>query len=172
VSDDQKPIPGSRPRGGLWDGPEARAWRLAGALCGLVVALDQGAKALVAANLVPGEQVDVLGPLGLTLSHNRGVAFGLAGGGGARLVLLTVVALAVVGVLFARNPTRPGIWVAVGLLAGGALGNLADRVRDGAVTDYVDLPSWPAFNLADVAITAGVALLVLLYLAPHRTADG
>lgn len=141
----------------------SRAWRLAGALSGLVVVLDQGTKALVAANLAPGERADVLGPLDLTLSHNRGVAFGLASGGGAGLVLLTAVALGVVGVLFARNPTRPGIWVAVGLLAGGALGNLADRIREGSVTDYVDLASWPTFNLADVAITAGVLLLVLTY---------
>jgi len=56
------------------------------------------------------------------------------------------------------------MWVATGLLAGGAIGNLADRVRAGAVTDYVDLPPWPPFNLADVAITAGVLLLVFLYL--------
>jgi signal peptidase II len=142
----------------------ARAWRLAGALCGLVVVIDQGAKALVEANLVPGEHIDVLGPLSLTLAHNRGVAFGLASGGGAALVALTVAALLFVGVLFARNPTRPGIWVAVGLLAGGALGNLADRVRAGAVTDYVDVLSWPPFNLADVAITLGVLALALSYI--------
>lgn len=146
-------------------GPGARAWRLAGALCGLVVVLDQGAKALIEANLVPGEHVDVVGPLGFTLAHNRGVAFGLASGGGGPLVALTAVALLFVGVLFARNPTRPGIWIAVGLLAGGALGNLADRVRAEAVTDYVDLLSWPPFNLADVAITLGVVVLALSYLA-------
>jgi signal peptidase II len=144
-------------------GPSARAWRLAGALCGLVVVLDQAAKALIEANLVPGEQVDVLGPLGLTLAHNRGVAFGLASGGGAALVALTIVALLFVGVLFARNPTRPGMWIAIGLLAGGALGNLADRVRADAVTDYVDVFSWPPFNLADVAITLGVVILALSY---------
>jgi signal peptidase II len=142
----------------------ARAWALAGAVCGVVFAADQGAKAIVEANLVPGEHVDVLGPLGLTLSHNRGVAFGLAGGAGVRLVLFAVVALGVVGFLFARDPTRPGMAAAAGLLAGGALGNLADRVRADAVTDYVDLPRWPPFNLADVAITAGVLLLVLIYL--------
>ena len=56
------------------------------------------------------------------------------------------------------------MWVAIGLLAGGAVGNLADRVRAGAVTDFIDLPPWPPFNLADVAITAGVLLLVLIYL--------
>jgi signal peptidase II len=145
-------------------GPNARAWRLAGALCVLTVAVDQAAKALVEANLVPGEDVDVLGPLGLTLAHNRGVAFGLASGGGAALVALTVAALLFVGVLFARNPTRRWMWVAVGLLAGGALGNLIDRVRVGAVTDYVDLLSWPPFNLADVAITLGVVVLALSYI--------
>jgi signal peptidase II len=143
----------------------SRAWRLAGALCGLVVVIDQAAKALIEANLVPGEHVDVLGPLSLTLTHNRGVAFGLASGGGATLVALTVVALLFVGILFARNPTRPGMWIAVGLLAGGALGNLADRVRAGAVTDYIDVLSWPPFNLADVAITLGVVVLALSYVS-------
>lgn len=145
-------------------GEEARAWRFAGALCGLVVAFDQAAKALVEHNLVPGEEVDVLGPIGLTLSHNSGVAFGLASGGGTRLVLLTVLAIAIVGYVFWRSPTRPGMWIAAGILAGGALGNLADRVRADAVTDYVQIGSWPAFNLADVAVTAGVVVLALSYL--------
>jgi signal peptidase II len=141
-----------------------RAWCLAGALCGLVVIADQAAKAAIEANLTLGEKVDVLGPLQLTLSHNRGVAFGLAGGSGAPLIVVTVVALGVVAFLFSRNPARPGMWVAAGLLAGGAFGNLADRVRVGAVTDFIDLPAWPPFNLADVSITAGVLLLVFIYL--------
>jgi signal peptidase II len=141
-----------------------RAWRLAGALCLLVVALDQGAKALVEANLVPGEHVDLLGPLSLTLTHNRGVAFGLANGGGGALVALTVVALLFVGFLFARDPARPWMWVAAGLLVGGALGNLIDRIRMGEVTDYIDVLSWPPFNLADIAITLGVAALALSYI--------
>jgi len=149
-------------------GSAARAWRLAGALGVLVVALDQVTKAVVEANLVPGEQVDLLGPLSLTLSHNRGVAFGLAGGGGGALVALTLLALVVVGVLFARNPTRPGIWVAMGLLAGGAVGNLVDRVRQGEVTDFVSVGAWPAFNLADAAITVGVVLLVLGHMREQR----
>jgi signal peptidase II len=142
----------------------ARPWTLAGALAAIVLAADQAAKAAIEAHLVPGENVDVLGPLDLTLAHNRGVAFGLAGGAGAPLIVLTAVALGVVGYLFARNPTRPGMWLAAGLLAGGALGNLVDRVRAGEVTDYVDLASWPPFNLADVAITLGVLVLVFLYL--------
>jgi signal peptidase II len=146
----------------------SRAWGLAGALCALIVILDQAAKAAVEANLVPGEKVDVVGPLALTLAHNDGVAFGLASGGGAALVALTIAALAFVGILFARNPTRPGIWLAVGLLAGGALGNLIDRVRAGEVTDYLDVLSWPPFNLADVAITLGVFVLALSYLAEEE----
>lgn len=149
-------------------GAGARAWRLAGALCGLVVLLDQAAKALVENRLVPGEHVEVLGPLDLTLAHNRGVAFGLASGGGATLIAITIAALLFVGVLFARNPTRKGMWVAVGLLAGGALGNLADRVRTDAVTDYVAFLSWPPFNLADAAITFGVLALALSYLREAR----
>jgi signal peptidase II len=145
--------------------PRRRAWLLAGLLCGLVLVADQAAKALIEANLVPGEQVDVFGPLQFTLAHNRGVAFGLASGGGVLLVALTVAALGFVGVLFARDPTRPGMWVAIGLLAGGALGNLVDRVRVGEVTDYIDLLSWPPFNLADVAVTLGVVVLALSYLS-------
>jgi signal peptidase II len=145
-------------------GPVVRAWALAGALCALVVVLDQIAKAVVRDRIVIGEHVDVLGPLRLTLTHNRGVAFGLAGGAGIRLIVFTVIALAVIGFVFSRNPTRPGMWIAVGLISGGALGNMIDRIRADAVTDFIDLPPWPPFNLADVAITFGVILLVCLYL--------
>ena len=146
-----------------------RAWLRAGALCLLVIALDQGAKAAIEADLVAGEHVHVFGPLDLTLAHNSGIAFGLADGGGIALVVLTVAALALVGVLFARNPGRPWMWIAVGLLVGGALGNLIDRVRADAVTDYVDLLSWPPFNLADVAITLGVVVLALSYAGEVET---
>jgi signal peptidase II len=150
----------------------ARAWSLAGALCVLVVGADQAAKAAIEAHLVPGQYVEVLGPLELTLSHNNGVAFGLAGGAGVRLVVVTLVALAVIAYLFARNPTRRGMWVAVGLVAGGAIGNLVDRIRADAVTDFIAVGSWPPFNLADVSITLGVVLLVLLYLREEERDDG
>jgi signal peptidase II len=142
----------------------ARAWSLAGVVFGLVFVADQAAKAAVEARLVPGQYEEVLGPLELTLSHNRGVAFGLAGGAGFKLVLLTALALGVIGFIFSRNPQRPGMWLAVGLIAGGAVGNLADRIRADAVTDFVAVGSWPPFNLADIAITLGVVLLVLLYM--------
>ena len=152
--------------------PAARAWSLAGALCGFVFAADQAAKAVVEANIVPGEEIELLGPLGLTLSHNSGVAFGLAGGGGAMLILVAALALGAIAYVFAHHATRPGMWVAAGLLVGGALGNLADRVRADAVTDYIDVGAWPPFNLADVAITLGVVLLVLLYFRDVQAEGG
>lgn len=145
-----------------------RAWCLAGALCGLVVIADQATKAIAEAEITTGEDIDVLGPVGFTLTHNEGVSWGLASGAGAPLILLTVAALGVVAYIFSRDPTRKGMWVAVGLVIGGALGNLIDRVRSGAVTDFVVLPPWPPFNVADVAITFGVVLLVLIYLFDAR----
>ncbi|HET7509028.1 MAG TPA: signal peptidase II [Solirubrobacterales bacterium] len=151
--------------------PAARAWALAAGLCGLVLIADQAAKAVVEDRLVIGQRVEVLGPLELTLAHNSGVAFGLAGGAGVGLVLVTLVALAVVAYLFSRNPTRSGMWVAVGLVAGGALGNLIDRIRADHVTDFIHIGSWPAFNLADISISAGVILLVLLYLRDAEAED-
>jgi signal peptidase II len=141
-----------------------RAALLAGALCLFVLALDQTSKAVVEERIAIGEKVDLLGPVKLTLAHNEGVAFGLAGGGGALLVAVTLAALGFVVCLFAREPARPWMWVATGLLAGGAIGNLVDRIRADAVTDFIDLPSWPAFNLADAAITVGVIVLILIYL--------
>jgi signal peptidase II len=141
-----------------------RAWLRAGALCVLVLIADQVVKRIIENDIVLGEVVDVLGPLKLTLSHNDGVAFGLAGGGGVGLVVITMVALGVVLYLFSRDPSRPWMWVATGLLGGGAFGNLIDRIRIGAVTDFIKLPHWPPFNLADCCITVGVILLVLIYL--------
>jgi signal peptidase II len=140
------------------------AWGLAAALCVFVLLVDQVAKVIVEHHIVLGEVVDVLGPLKLTQSHNEGVAFGLADGGGVLLVAITLVALGVVLWLFSRDPTRPGMWVATGLLAGGAIGNLVDRVRHGHVTDFIKLPHWPPFNLADCGITCGVVILLVIYI--------
>ncbi len=83
---------------------------------------------------------------------------------GLGLVLVTVAALGLIAYLFTRDPSRPGMWLACGLVAGGALGNLADRIVAGEVTDYIAVGSWPPFNVADIAITCGVALLALIYI--------
>jgi len=149
----------------------ARAWWLAAALAVFVLVVDQVVKEIVAHNIVLGEQVDVLGPLKLTLTHNEGVAFGLASGSGIGLIVITLVALGVVVWLFARDPARPGMWVATGLLAGGAIGNLLDRLRHGHVTDFIELPHWPPFNLADCAITCGVVILLVIYVREAERAE-
>ena len=88
------------------------------------------------------------------------------------MLAVTIVALALVLIWFAIDPRRPGLSVSVGLLAGGALGNLADRVRASAVTDFIDLPLWPAFNLADVSITLGALGLVLSSVSVAGQGDG
>jgi signal peptidase II len=149
----------------------ARAWGLAAALAIVVLVADQVVKEIVEKHIVLGEQVDVLGPLKLTLSHNEGVAFGLADGGGVILVAISLIALGVVLWLFSRDPRRPGMWVATGLLAGGAFGNLIDRVRHGHVTDFIELPHWPPFNLADCAITCGVIILLVIYIREAERAE-
>ena len=149
----------------------ARAWGLAAALAVVVLVADQVAKDIVEKHIVLGEQVEVLGPLKLTLSHNEGVAFGLAHGGGILLVAISLIALGVVLWLFSRDPRRPGMWVATGLLAGGAFGNLVDRVRHGHVTDFIELPHWPPFNLADCAITCGVIILLAIYIREAERAE-
>jgi signal peptidase II len=136
------------------------AWRGALIVCGVVVLADQATKAIVVASLAVGERHDLVLGFGVVNTANTGLAFGIGGGQGYVLAA-TVVALALVLLWFALDATRPGLWIAVGLLAGGALGNLADRVRADAVTDFIDPPLWPAFNLADVAITLGALGLVL-----------
>jgi signal peptidase II len=133
------------------------------AVAGVVVAIDQASKAAIVSGLAPGERVDLALGFDLERVANSGVAFGLLEDAADGIVLaVTLAALGLVLGWFATNPARPGLWLGVGMLAGGALGNLADRIRDGAVTDFIDPPLWPAFNLADIAITAGVVILVLV----------
>jgi len=143
-------------------GASARAWRLAGATAAVVVAADQALKQVVVSSLTRGEREDVFFGIDLTYVRNKGVAFGALGDGGALIVVLTALALALLTVYFALNASRrPMLWLPVGAVAGGALGNLADRAREGSVIDYVDPVLWPAFNLADAAIVLGI--LGLLY---------
>ncbi len=124
-----------------------------------VILVDQVTKAIVTASISRGEQIQVIGPLEFTLAYNDGVAFGLAGGGGVLVIALSMVALVALGAFIASAPDRPATWLAGGLILGGALGNLLDRIRLGHVTDFILLPNWPAFNIADASITVGVVLL-------------
>jgi signal peptidase II len=132
------------------------------AAAAVVVALDQATKQIAVSSLSRGESVNVFFGLDFTNTRNRGVAFGALAGGGLVIAILIGLALALVLGYFAMNADRAWLWLPVGLLLGGALGNLVDRAREGAVTDFIDPIAWPAFNLADVSIVVGV--LGLLYL--------
>jgi signal peptidase II len=133
-----------------------------------VVLVDQVAKAAVTGSLEPGEHRQLALGFELTRVGNSGVAFGFFSEGNDALVLaFTGGALALILGWFALDTTRPWLWLGVGLLTGGALGNLADRLFDGAVTDFLDPPLWPAFNLADVAITVGVGVIAIAALLPE-----
>jgi len=143
------------------------------ATAGLVVAIDQGAKQLVDRNILPGDQVAVVPGLHLTNTRNTGVAFGALEGGGLVVAILIGLSLALLIGYFAVNRTKPWLWLPVGLLLGGALGNLADRARAGAVIDFIDPVAWPAFNVADACIVVGVfALLVVVEGRQRRASSG
>jgi signal peptidase II len=134
-----------------------------------VLVVDQATKALARAGIERGEEDPVFPLLKLVHVRNEGVAFGFAAGG--RTVVIVLIAIALVGLTayFARHATRPLMWLPTGLLIGGAVGNIIDRIRDGAVTDFLKLPAWPAFNVADIAITFGV--LTLVYVLEGKRAD-
>jgi signal peptidase II len=142
----------------------ARApWARAGLVAALVLGADQLTKALIVASIALGDRRHVIGGvLSLVHAQNSGVAFSLLSGSEAVVVAVTVVIVAAVLAFFARHPDTRLLWLATGLIVGGALGNLVDRIRNGSVTDFIQLPHWPAFNLADTSITFGVAALILI----------
>ena len=140
----------------------AGAWARAGLTVGVVILVDQVTKKLARDGLRPGEEDPILPALKLVNVRNEGVAFGIDAGGKTLVLALVALALLALVLYFARHTARPLIWLPTGLLVGGALGNIVDRVRDGAVTDFLKLPAWPAFNVADVAITVGVLALVMV----------
>lgn len=144
-------------------------WLRAAAVTAIVIALDQATKALVRHDVVMGERNDVF--LGIDIVHvqNEGVAFNQLGGGGTLVSIVVGAALLALLAYFATHLNKPLVWLPTGMLLGGALGNIIDRIRYGAVTDFIKLPAWPAFNLADASITLGV--LVLLYVI-ERPRDG
>jgi signal peptidase II len=126
-----------------------------------VVAADQVSKAIVRSSVSRTERINLFHGLDLVNTRNTGVAFGFFSGGGALVAILAGLALVALLAFFATHADRPLVWLPTGLLIGGAAGNLIDRAAEGSVTDFLDPPFWPAFNLADAAITIGV--LTLLY---------
>ena len=142
------------------------------ATAGVVVAIDQVTKQLADANIERGGELNVFFGLDLTNSRNTGVAFGAFEGGGLIIAILIVISLAVLVGYFAAHRDMPWLWLPVGALLGGALGNLADRAREGAVIDFIDPVAWPAFNIADICIVVGVlGLLWVVEGRPKRTRE-
>jgi len=134
----------------------------------VTVALDQAVKALVRSTIDRGDAVDLVLGIKIVNVRNSGIAFGMFSGGGAILVIFAIAALAALLIFFARHRDRPLVWLPTGLLIGGAAGNLIDRVRENGVTDFIDFPAWPAFNVADMAITFGVLTLLYVLEGPPR----
>jgi signal peptidase II len=151
------------------------AWLRVGLVLACVVVLDQLSKRAIEHSIVPGEEHKFLPGVQLVDTRNHGVAFGFLPGNHVAVTVLIALALVVLLVYFARNSTRPLMWLPTGMIAGGALGNVLDRVRHGSVTDFIKLPlGWPPFNLADTSITLGIVILFLLvdHHARHAQADG
>lgn len=132
-------------------------------LAAIVIAVDRITKHIVRGHIGYQQSRTVIGGV-LRLVHyrNTGVAFDFLSGAGPVVIIIEGLALLALLVYFARHPTRRGLWIPTGLLVGGALGNLLDRLIDGSVTDFIKFPHWPAFNVADISITIGVITLLIV----------
>lgn len=137
-------------------------WRRAGAVAAVVLLVDQVTKAIVSSSIALGDSRHLLPGVTLVHAENSGVAFSLFTGSEAGVVVLTIVIVGCVLAYFATHLRQRLMWLASGMIVGGAIGNLTDRIRAGAVTDFIKLPAWPAFNLADASITLGVLVLILI----------
>lgn len=144
-------------------------WLALGVVAAAAVAADQVTKAIVRSELDLGEAVHVVGPFDIHHVRNTGIAFGLFPGAASPVTILTGIAVIWMLVYFARSGARhPVLPVALGFLVGGSMSNLVDRIRQGYVTDFIDPQYWPAFNLGDVFITIGVALLLTIFFLGER----
>jgi signal peptidase II len=139
-----------------------------------VLVADQLTKRWIADSITPGQQRHVLPGLQFVHTMNQGVAFGFLPGDDAIVAAIIGLCLVALLVYFLRHASRSLVWLPTGLLLGGAVSNVLDRVRDGSVTDFIKLPlGWPPFNVADMCITVGVVVLALLVeQGARRPADG
>lgn len=146
-------------------------WLIAAAVLGL----DQLSKHALVRWLAPGQSLPILPPvLHCSYVQNTGAAFGMLRGHPNLFAWLSVGVALWIGYELVRHPPKdPLVRVALPMIFGGAIGNLIDRVRVGYVIDFIDLRVWPVFNVADSAITIGVALLLwqTLKSRPHASAS-
>jgi signal peptidase II len=145
-------------------------WLRSGAVMAVVIVLDQTTKALVRAGVAVGDHDGVLPGVEIVHVRNEGVAFSRFSGGGTVVAVIVGAALLALLAYFVTHLDRPLVWLPTGMLLGGALGNVIDRIRDGAVTDFIKLPGWPAFNVADISITFGVVVLLYVTERPRHAA--
>jgi signal peptidase II len=137
----------------------------------VVIALDQLSKHTLGTWIKPGQVRHVIPGLTFVYERNTGVAFSFLAGTGALVYVVTIVALGCLVTFMLMRPARRLLWLPTGLV-GGAVGNLIDRIARGSVIDFIKLPHWPAFNVADTAITFGVIILVLVIEQKPRSGDG
>jgi signal peptidase II len=138
------------------------AFARAGLVMAVVVGLDQLTKHTIADGITDNHVVHIVPGLKLVHVENPGVAFGFLAGGGAIVYVVTSMALLSLIAYLSLRPQRRLLWLPTGMLIGGAVSNLIDRISYGAVTDFIKLPHWPAFNFADMSITFGVVVLLLV----------
>ncbi len=144
-------------------------WLSLAAIAVAAVVADQVTKHVVAGSLSLGDGVHVVGPLTIRHVQNSGIAFGLFSNATAGVIVVTAIAIGWMLAYFARSGARhPVLPVALGLVIGGSLSNLADRVRLGFVTDFIDFRYWPAFNVADSCIVIGVGILLAALVLTER----
>lgn len=161
------PIPGRPPR----TPADALQWLGLIAVAGVTIVADQVTKLIARRSFTPDDPFDVLPFFQFTNTRNTGIAFGQFQDRQVIVIALSLVAIGWIFVYFARSGGRhPLLPVALGLLAGGALSNLFDRITQGYVTDFLHLDNFPVFNLADTAITVGVVLLLVVLLRGERQA--
>ena len=148
-------------------------WLGLAAIALAAVAADQLTKHIVTGHLALDDGIHIVGPFWIHHVQNSGIAFGLFASATSIVIVLTTIAVGWMLVFFARSGARhPVLPVALGLVIGGSVSNLLDRVRLGYVTDFIDLRYWPAFNLADSFIVIGVAILLGTLLASERIPRG
>jgi signal peptidase II len=130
-----------------------------------VLALDQITKHIIRATLEQGEAFPERWPVRFVNVANTGAAFGILQEQNAFLVVTTLIGVVAILLYYWYPPfEHAAMTAAVGMLLGGAIGNLSDRLRLGKVTDFIDFPHYPAFNVADSSIVVGVAVLAILFL--------
>ena len=135
-------------------------WTALVVVAAAAVFADQLTKQIIGRTLAVGESVEILGPFSIHHVENSGIAFGFFASRTTVVIAITAVAVAWMVWFFARSARRhPVLPVGLGLVLGGSIANLIDRVRLGRVTDFLDFDAWPAFNLADTFIVVGVAVL-------------